>query len=151
MKDNKYITRFMASVTLMAIAYGGFISLKQAAQAGETVRPLLHLTTGEVVDPATAPEVTKFNNSTAAEFAQMVFGDAEEAPDINEFLSRFTCSTCGKKYLLASPRSRWAVPARKRQPLFIRKCSLRWSYSRWANSSIPFCNTIFKLNALSSI
>lgn len=104
MKDNKYITRFMASVTLMAIAYGGFISLKQAAQAGETVRPLLHLTTGEVVDPATAPEVTKFNNSTAAEFAQMVFGDAEEAPDINEFLSRFTCSTCGKKCLLASPR-----------------------------------------------
>lgn len=65
---------------------------------------VLKLMTGAIVDPATAPEVTKFSVSTAKEFAQMVFGEAETAPDVNEFLSRFTCSACGKRCLLTSPR-----------------------------------------------
>ena len=107
MNEKKYIPRFLACVTLAAMAYGGYSVLTQtasAADAAEEVRPLLTLTTGEVVDPATAPEVTKFTNGTAKEFAEMVFGYAEEAPDLNEFLSRFTCSACGKRCLLASPR-----------------------------------------------
>lgn len=107
MNEKKYIPRFLASVTLVAMAYAGYSVLTQTAAAAETakeIRPLLNLTTGEVVDPATAPEVTKFNNATAKEFAEMVFGDAEEAPDVNEFLSRFTCSACGKRCLLTSPR-----------------------------------------------
>ena len=107
MNERKYVSRFLASVALVAMAYAGYSSLTQAVIAAETaqeVRPLLNLTNGEIVDPATAPEVTKFNNATAKEFAEMVFGDAEEAPDINEFLSRFTCSACGKRCLLTSPR-----------------------------------------------
>lgn len=107
MNEKKYIPRFLASVTLAAMAYAGYSVLTQTAAAEEAakeIRPLLNLTTGEVVDPATAPEVTKFNNATAKEFAEMVFGDAEEAPDVNEFLSRFTCSACGKRCLLTSPR-----------------------------------------------
>lgn len=107
MNEKRYIPRFLASVTLIAMAYGGYSMVKQtalAADAAEKARPLLKLTNGEVVDPATAPEVTKFNNATAAEFAKMIFGDAEEAPDLNEFLSRYTCSACGKRCLLTSPR-----------------------------------------------
>lgn len=107
MNERKYVSRFLASVTLVAMAYAGYSSLTQSvisAEAAQNVRPLLNLTNGEIVDPATAPEVTKFNNATAKEFAEMVFGDAEEAPDINEFLSRFTCSACGKRCLLTSPR-----------------------------------------------
>ena len=107
MNERKYVSRFLASVALVAMAYAGYSSLTQSAMAAESaqeVRPLLNLTNGEIVDPATAPEVTKFNNATAKEFAEMVFGDAEEAPDINEFLSRFTCSACGKRCLLTSPR-----------------------------------------------
>ena len=107
MNERKYVSRFLASVTLVATAYAGYSSLAQSmisAEAAQDVRPLLNLTNGEIVDPATAPEVTKFNNATAKEFAEMVFGDAEEAPDINEFLSRFTCSACGKRCLLTSPR-----------------------------------------------
>ena len=107
MNERKYVSRFLASVTLVAMAYAGYSSLTQsviAEEAAQNVRPLLNLTNGEIVDPATAPEVTKFNNATAKEFAEMVFGDAEEAPDINEFLSRFTCSACGKRCLLTSPR-----------------------------------------------
>lgn len=107
MDEKKIIPRFLASVTLIAMAYGGYANLKQITMAAEVqndVRPLLSLTNGEVVDPATAPEVTKFNNSTAKEFAEMVFQDAQAAPDINEFLSRFTCSACGKRCLLTSPR-----------------------------------------------
>lgn len=107
MNERKYVSRFLASVALVAMAYAGYSSLTQAVIAAETaqaIRPLLNLTNGEIVDPATAPEVTKFNNATAKEFAEMVFGDAEEAPDINEFLSRFTCSACGKRCLLTSPR-----------------------------------------------
>lgn len=107
MNERKYVSRFLASVALVAMAYAGYSSLTQAVIAAETaqdIRPLLNLTNGEIVDPATAPEVTKFNNATANEFAEMVFGDAEEAPDINEFLSRFTCSACGKRCLLTSPR-----------------------------------------------
>ena len=107
MNEKKYIPRFLACVTLAAMAYGGYSVLTQTtslAESAEEARPLLTLTRGEVVDPATAPEVTKFTNGTAKEFAEMVFGDAEEAPDLNEFLSRFTCSACGKRCLLASPR-----------------------------------------------
>ena len=105
MNEKKYIPRFLASVTLVAMAYAGYSVLTQTtATEVKEIRPLLTLTTGEVVDPATAPEVTKFNNATAKEFAEMVFGDAEEAPDVNEFLSRFTCSACGKRCLLTSPR-----------------------------------------------
>ena len=105
MNEKKYIPRFLASVTLVAMAYAGYSVLTQTtATEVKAIRPLLTLTTGEVVAPATAPEVTKFNNATAKEFAEMVFGDAEEAPDVNEFLSRFTCSACGKRCLLTSPR-----------------------------------------------
>lgn len=103
MNEKKYIPRFLASITLVAIAYGSYSMLTHAATA-ENVRPLLNLTSGEIVDPATAPEVTKFNSSTAKEFAEMVFGDSDVAPDLNEFLSRFTCSACGKRCLLTSPR-----------------------------------------------
>lgn len=105
MYEKKFIPRVLASVTLAAMTYAGYTALTQTTAAAEAaVRPLLNLTNGEVVDPATAPEVTKFNNATAKEFAEMVFGEAEEAPDINEFLSRFTCSACGKRCLLTSPR-----------------------------------------------
>ncbi|MBQ9767333.1 MAG: hypothetical protein IJW37_04470 [Lachnospiraceae bacterium] len=104
MDDKKYVSRFFAGVTLVAMAYAGYAELRQVTEATETVRPLLNLTSGEVIDPATAPEVMKYNNATAKEFAEHVFGDAEEAPDLNEFLSRFTCSACGKRCLLTSPR-----------------------------------------------
>ena len=104
MDDKKYVSRFFAGVTLVAMAYAGYAELRQVTEATETVRPLLNLTSVEVIDPATAPEVMKYNNATAKEFAEHVFGDAEEAPDLNEFLSRFTCSACGKRCLLTSPR-----------------------------------------------
>lgn len=107
MDKKQYIPRFVASVTLVAMAYGGYSNMAQtiaAAEKANDVRPFLYLTNGEVVDPATAPEVTKFNSSTAKEFAEMVFADVETAPDLNEFLSRFTCSTCGKRCLLTAPR-----------------------------------------------
>lgn len=107
MNEKKYIPRFLASAALVTMAYAGYSVLTQtaaAAEAAEEIRPLLNLTNGEIVDPATAPEVTKFNNATAKEFAEMVFGEAEETPDLNEFLSRFTCSACGKRCLLTSPR-----------------------------------------------
>lgn len=104
-KENKVVLRFFASTMLAAMAYGGcMVLLDTAAGQEETVRPLLNLTSGEVVDPATAPEVTKYSDSTAKEFAEMVFGEAEAAPELNEFLSRFTCSACGKRCLLTSPR-----------------------------------------------
>ena len=104
MDDKKYVSRFFAGVMLVAMAYAGYGELRQVTEVTETVRPLLNLTSGEVVDPATAPEVMKYNNATAKEFAEHVFGDAEVVPDLNEFLSRFTCSACGKRCLLASPR-----------------------------------------------
>ena len=106
MNERKNVSRFLAGVTLVAMAYAGYSGLTStiSAEAAKDVRPLLNLTNGEIVDPATAPEVTKFNNATAKEFAEMVFEDAEEAPDVNEFLSRFTCSACGKRCLLTSPR-----------------------------------------------
>lgn len=104
MDDKKYVLRFMASAALVAMMYGGYSMIGQESITAEVSRPLLNLTSGEVVDPATAPEVTKFNNATAKEFAEHIFGEVEEAPDINEFLSRFTCSACGKKCLLTSPR-----------------------------------------------
>ena len=106
MKDNKYISRFMASLALLSIAYGGYNMVMQAqatAAAEEVVKPLIYLTGGDVIDPATAPETTKFDKNTARDFAEMIFGEAEETPDINEFLSRFLCDTCGKGCLLASP------------------------------------------------
>lgn len=107
MKDNKYVLRFLAGTMAVAMVYGSYSSYTYHAAALEqekALRPLLNLTTGEVVDPATAPEVTKFSASTAKEFAELVFGEAEETPDLNEFLSRFTCSACGKRCLLTSPR-----------------------------------------------
>ena len=104
MDDKKYVSRFFAGVMLVALAYAGYGELRQVTEVTETVRPLLNLTSGEVVDPATAPEVMNYNNATAKEFAEHVFGDAEVVPDLNEFLSRFTCSACGKRCLLASPR-----------------------------------------------
>lgn len=102
MKDKRFITRFFISTAAVAFAFTGVMNSN--SEATPPVRPMLNLTNGEVVDPATAPEVTKFNNATAREFAEMVFGEAEETPDLNEFLSRFTCSSCGKKCLLTSPR-----------------------------------------------
>lgn len=104
MNEKKYVSRFLAGVTIVAVVYGSYANLVQLPEVSDNVRPVLNLTTGEIVDPATAPEVTKFNNSTTKEFALMIFGEVEEAPDLNEFLSRFTCSACGKRCLLASPR-----------------------------------------------
>lgn len=107
MKDKNYISCFLASTMAVAIVYGSYSLQVQKAMATDQnaeIRPLLNLTTGEVVDPATAPEVTKFSASTAKEFAELVFENVEETPDLNEFLSRFTCSACGKKCLLTSPR-----------------------------------------------
>lgn len=103
MKENKYVTSFLASTMAAAVLYGSWSMYMQSAQETE-IRPFLNLTTGEIVDPATAPEVTKFSAATAKEFAEMIFGEVEETPDINEFLSRFTCSACGKRCLLTSPR-----------------------------------------------
>lgn len=71
--------------------------------SGDTQRPMLYLTNGDAIDPATAPVTTKFDENTAREFVVEIFGDSEEAPDLNEFLSRFTCASCGKRCLLASP------------------------------------------------
>lgn len=102
MKDNKYIGRFMATAMLLAIAYGNYSRITQVASE-PLVRPNIMLTTGDEIDPSTAPVTTKFEEKTAKEFIQEVFGDAEGAPDLNEFLSRFTCSSCGKRCLLASP------------------------------------------------
>lgn len=105
MKDKRFITRFFISTAAAAFAFAGTAGIMNgSAGTSDPVRPMLNLTSGEIVDPATAPEVTKFNNATAREFADMVFGEAEETPDLNEFLSRFTCSACGKRCLLTSPR-----------------------------------------------
>lgn len=106
MKDNKYICRFIASVALCAYVYYGVSKMVELANpvsmdAGQ--KPLIYLTSGEAIDPATAPITTKFEEDTAEEFAIEAFGDATEAPDLNEFLSRFTCSSCGKRCLLTSP------------------------------------------------
>ena len=102
MKDNKYICRFMATAALLSFAYGSYNMITQAA-AVQPSRPYIRLTTGEEIDPDTAPVTTKFDENTAREFISEFFGDLEEAPDLNEFLSRFTCSSCGKRCLLASP------------------------------------------------
>lgn len=106
MKDNKYIGRFVASVALCAYAYCGINSMLEdaaLAQQNDEGKPYIYLTSGEMIDPATAPQTTKFDKKTAKDFATMLFEDSEEAPDLNEFLSRFTCNTCGKGCLLASP------------------------------------------------
>lgn len=103
MKDNKYITRFMAMAALTAFVYSGYNMIAHAT-AGPGIRPNLHLTTGEEIDPASAPVTTKFVKDTAKAFAEEIFADAEAAPDLNEFLSRFTCAACGKRCLLAAPR-----------------------------------------------
>lgn len=106
MKDNKYIHRFVASVTLCACAYYGACVAAEflKSTSGETAqRPLLHLTNGDAIDPATAPVTIKFDEDTARAFVAEIFDDAEAAPDLNEFLSRFTCSSCGKRCLLTSP------------------------------------------------
>ncbi len=106
MKDNKYIGRFAAGVVLCAYAYCGInsiIDLASPVQNNNEGKPYIYLTSGEVIDPATAPQTTKFDKKTAKDFATMLFEDSEEAPDLNEFLSRFTCNTCGKGCLLASP------------------------------------------------
>lgn len=102
MNDKMFITRFFVSTAAAAFAFAAVQS--SGTEAAQSVRPMLTLTSGDVVDPATAPEVTKFSSATAREFAERVFGGAEETPDLNEFLSRFTCSACGKKCLLTSPR-----------------------------------------------
>ena len=105
MKDNKYIHRFMASVALCACAYYGACMTADLVNAAsvDTQRPMLYLTNGDAIDPATAPVTTKFDENTARAFVLEIFGDSEEAPDLNEFLSRFTCASCGKRCLLASP------------------------------------------------
>lgn len=102
MKDEKYIGRFMATAILLSIAYGNYNRLASAFEQ-QPVRPYIQLTTGDEIDPATAPVTTKFDENTALAFVSEVFADAETAPDLNEFLSRFTCSSCGKRCLLASP------------------------------------------------
>ena len=105
-EDNRHICRFAVGVALIACAYFGGSSVSEMVSAttqGAIDRPDIILTSGEVIDPETAPAVTKYDKSTAKDFAQMIFEDAEEAPDINEFLSRFTCDTCGKGCLLTSP------------------------------------------------
>lgn len=105
MKDNKYIHRFVASVTLCACAYYGACAAADLVSAAseDAQRPMLYLTNGDAIDPATAPVTTKFDENTARAFVAEIFGDSEEAPDLNEFLSRFTCASCGKRCLLASP------------------------------------------------
>lgn len=105
MMDKKFIARFVAVTTAASFAYCGYLFISDAlSEPTPIVRPTLLLTTGEEIDPANAPATTKFVKETAAAFAQEIFGDAEEAPDLNEFLSRFTCSACGKRCLLTSPR-----------------------------------------------
>lgn len=106
MKDNKYICRFIASVALCAYAYSGInrmVDLMNPVSEDGGQKPLIYLTSGEAIDPATAPITTKFEEDTAKDFAVETFGDEAEAPDLNEFLSRFTCSSCGKRCLLTSP------------------------------------------------
>lgn len=103
MKDNQYIQQFAATVALCACVYYGVGMAADLLNPADEQRPLLHLTTGEAIDPATAPVTTKFDEKTARAFVAEIFGDAEEAPDLNEFLSRFTCASCGKRCLLASP------------------------------------------------
>lgn len=103
MKDNQYIQQFAAVAALCACVYYGAEMAEAWVNPAEDQRPLLHLTTGEAIDPATAPVTTKFDEKTARAFVAEIFGDSEEAPDLNEFLSRFTCASCGKRCLLASP------------------------------------------------
>lgn len=102
MKDRKFITRFFVSTAVAAFAFAAVKG--RGTEAAPSVRPMRALTSGDVVDPATAPEVTKFSSATVREFAERVFGEAEEMPDLNELLSKFTCPACGKKCLLTSPR-----------------------------------------------
>ena len=105
-EDNRHISRFAAGVALVACAYFGgsaVAGMVSSTSTGAIDRPDIMLTSGEVIDPETAPAVTKYDKSTAKDFAQMIFEDAETAPDINEFLSRFMCDTCGKGCLLTSP------------------------------------------------
>lgn len=105
-EDKRHICRFAAGVALVACAYFGGSTVSDmvsAASTGTIDRPDIMLTSGEVIDPETAPAVTKYDKSTAKDFAQMIFEDAETAPDINEFLSRFMCDTCGKGCLLTAP------------------------------------------------
>lgn len=92
----------MATAALLSLAYANYNMIMQTG-AEQTSRPYIRLTTGEEIDPSTAPVTTKFDEDTAREFISAIFGDLEEAPDLNEFLSRFTCSSCGKRCLLASP------------------------------------------------
>lgn len=79
----------------------GYASALTAAEA--PARPHIILTTGDEIDPATAPVTTKFDEKTAGAFITEIFGGLDEAPDLNELLSRFTCSACAKRCLLASP------------------------------------------------
>lgn len=106
MEETKLIHRFVAGAALVACAYcccHSLCDMSKAAQAAEIQKPLIYLTGGEVIDPATAPQTTKFDKETAKDVASLMFEDAEEAPDLNEFLSRFLCDTCGKGCLLATP------------------------------------------------
>lgn len=101
-KDSKYISRFMATAAILSIAYGNYQMLTQST-AEAPARPHIILTTGDEIDPATAPVTTKFDEKTAGAFITEIFGGLDEAPDLNELLSRFTCSACAKRCLLASP------------------------------------------------
>lgn len=103
MKDKKYIYRFLASISVIAVAYKVGYDYVQS-QNVPVIRPYMQLTAGDNIDPASAPVVTKFDEATAKEFAIEMFADVEAAPDFNEFLSRFYCGSCGKRCLLASPR-----------------------------------------------
>ena len=68
MEETKMIHRFFAGVTLVACAYcccHSLCDLSKAAQVQEIQKPLIYLTGGEVIDPATAPQTTKFDKETA--------------------------------------------------------------------------------------
>lgn len=116
MKDKKFIVRFCAGVMLVSFVYvGGRTLVKLSAvdasgaapESGTALklsgkRPDIYLTDGKVIDPETAPVTLKYDDSTAKDFAAESFADVD-APDINEFLSRFLCNACGKACLLTSP------------------------------------------------
>jgi|GEM_PF-2191649 len=96
------------AVGTLAVAYtyiGGraIIHDLAARDAAFLPPPVITLANGRVVVPG-AVSISAFDRNTAEDFATEFFYDAEEEPNLAEFLSVFYCDACSRRCLLLTPR-----------------------------------------------
>lgn len=106
----KILKRVAAGTVLAVIFYTGGRKLIQSAEAFlpasseeiETEAPYVILKDGTVASPDMITTM-KYDKDTFIDTVRLLFGDAEEPPDYDDFLSRFTCNGCHKNCLLLTP------------------------------------------------